>query len=82
MAPTGKLSSTSTAASPSFSDIEGSILNEEVPGGFSPEDLTVFLVGQSRLKSSLHTKHCPAASLSAFSLSEIRGLLRLLRLEL
>ena len=50
MAPTGKLLSTSTVASVSFSDIAGSISNDEALEGFSPVDLIIFLVGQSQLK--------------------------------
>ena len=50
MVPTGKLLSTSTVASVSFSDIAGSISNDEALGGFSPVDLIIFLVGQSQLK--------------------------------
>ena len=50
IAPNGKPSRTSTVASASLSEIDGSILKDEVPGGFPAEDLTIFLVGQSQLK--------------------------------
>ena len=78
MAPNGKLSSTSTKSSDSCSPRVGSMLNVEVPRGFDPEALIVFLLGQSWLKCPIspHTKHWPAASLFARSLSDSFGVLQ------